>query len=381
MELGAGSATGAGVVAGGYISIDTDPSGAPVIGYVLSNQIFFLRWNGSSWQSLFTGLTVGFYPMFVLDSSGHPIVTWNNHYYGTTNDEIFVKRWNGSAWVEMGVGSATGGGISNSPGGSFFGPDIALDASGNPIVVWEDKSSGNSEIYVKRWNGTQWINMGVNSASAGGISNSAADSTYVDIAVSPAGVPVVTWHEYSYNLNIDSIYVKQWNGTSWIEMGTGSASGKGISTEQRIAHRPSIVIDYTGAPIVTWTGTLYSSDYEIYVKRWNGSAWVEMGAGSAVDGGISNNDLSSMETDIQIAPDGNPIIAWADGPINSNKDIFVRRWNGTAWVEIGTGSASDTGISKTVPNSGYPSITFNSSGNPIIAWNDNGSVFVRYFVP
>ncbi|MEW6200600.1 MAG: hypothetical protein AB1546_01380 [bacterium] len=78
------------------------------------------------------------------DSIGDPIVAWGDRTSG--NYEIYVKRWNGTSWVEMGTGSASGGGASNNLGYSEY-PSIATDSAGNPIIVWDDDTSGNWEIY------------------------------------------------------------------------------------------------------------------------------------------------------------------------------------------------------------------------------------------
>jgi len=61
-----------------------------------------------------------------------------------------VRRWNGSAWEEVGTASASNGGISDNDGKSRT-PAVAIAPDGTPYVVWYDKSSGDYEIYVKRW--------------------------------------------------------------------------------------------------------------------------------------------------------------------------------------------------------------------------------------
>ena len=85
-------------------------------------------------------------PSLALDSAGNPVVAWE---FGvsSSNHEIYIKRWDGKAWVEVGKGSGSLGGISNNKGASSE-PALALDASGNPIVAWSDNTSKKFEIYV-----------------------------------------------------------------------------------------------------------------------------------------------------------------------------------------------------------------------------------------
>jgi len=58
-----------------------------------------------------------------------------------------------AGWEAMGVGSASGGGISKSAGQSS-NPSLAVGPGGAPIIAWSDDSSGNYEIYVQGWNGS-----------------------------------------------------------------------------------------------------------------------------------------------------------------------------------------------------------------------------------
>ena len=52
-------------------------------------------------------------------------------------------------------------------------PSLALDDAGEPVVAWMDRASGFWEIYVKRFDGASWVEVGAGSASGGGISAAA----------------------------------------------------------------------------------------------------------------------------------------------------------------------------------------------------------------
>jgi hypothetical protein len=81
---------------------------------------------------------------------GTPYIAWEDD--GDGDDEIYVRRWNGSSWEEVGSGSASGGGISNNSGSSRRPAlDIAPEPYGTPYVAWYDNSSGDYEIYVRQW--------------------------------------------------------------------------------------------------------------------------------------------------------------------------------------------------------------------------------------
>jgi hypothetical protein len=79
---------------------------------------------------------------------GTPYVVWNDHSGG--NWEVYVRRWNGISWEEVGAGSASGGGISDNSGYSDD-PSVAIALDGMPYVAWEDSDGRDGEIYVRRW--------------------------------------------------------------------------------------------------------------------------------------------------------------------------------------------------------------------------------------
>jgi hypothetical protein len=123
--------------------------------------------------------------------------------------------------------------------------------------------------------------------------------------------------------------VRRWNDSVWAEVGAGSAAGDGISHNPDGAPStdPSLVIGPGGGPIVAWKVrySLWYNDDNIFVKRWNGSAWVEMDEGSATARGITDYPGDAMYPSMATGPNKLPIVAWMDS-YNGSNDIFVRRY-------------------------------------------------------
>jgi hypothetical protein len=226
-------------------------------------------------------------------------------------------------WQEVGVNYASSGGISNNSANSNA-PSLAVDLEGKPIVAWWDQSGGNSEIYVRAWDGLSWIELGANSASEGGISNNEGFSIVPSIATSPNGTHYVAWYD---NSDGDyEIYVRRWDGSNWEEAGTGYASGGGISNNTGASYWPALAIAPDGMPYVAWADDS-NGNYEIYVRAWNGSNWVEVGTGSASNGGISNNNENSEYPSIAESPGGKVYLAWNDSS-SGDTEIYARVWDG-----------------------------------------------------
>ena len=314
---------------------------------------------------------------------GMPVVAWLADRSGTYR--VYVRRWDGTTWAEMGSGSASDGGISNNVG-DWQNPALAIGPDGMPVVAWAGGSNiSDGDIYVRRWDGTTWAEIGAGSATGGGISNTSGWSGYPSLAVGPDGAPVVAWSDGSNgsdDTNNDEIYVRRWDGTTWVELG-GSGSGGGISNTDNYSWYPTLAIDPDGMPIVAWDDRS-SGNREIYVRRWDGTAWAEMGAGSASGGGISHDPFDSQNPSLAIGPDGIPVVAWAKyGRNGAYAEVYVRRWDGAAWAEMDAGSATGGGISNTKMDSWRPSLAIGPVGAPVVTWFDNSSdkyqIYVRRY--
>ena len=409
--IGSGSASGGGISNNSGNStqpkLALDSSGNPVVAWqdttLVTPEIYIRRWNpnSSAWAEIGTGSASGAgisntsvsngaqVPSLALDLGGNPVVAWQDYSYATP--EIYIKRWNaanGGTWEQIIPGSASGGGISNSNRGAVA-PSLALDSTGNPVVSWTDSSSGNSQIYIRRWNptGGTWDEIGAGSASGGGISNSSAGSYVPSLTLDSSGNPVVAWQNGGAGGNAE-IYIKRWNptGGTWDEIGVGSASGGGISNNSGWSLNPSLALDSSGNPVVAWYDWTYpTSTPEIYIRRFdpgNGGSWVEIGAGSASGMGISNSAVGAVQPSLALDSAGNPVVAWEEGTFwGKGYYIYIRRWNATGgtWDEIGPNSASDKGISDNIPptqyGAYYPSLALDSSGNPFVAWVNDSIYF------
>ena len=99
---------------------------------------------------------------------------------------------------------------------------------------------------------------------------------------------------------------------------------------------------------------------------------IQVGEGIAADGGISGSNEISLAPHVAVAPDDTVYVIWYER-LGTNTDILIRRWNGSIWVEVGAGSATGGGISNTVGSSSLPSVTITSANMPIVAWADDTS--------
>lgn len=338
---------------------------------VLAGNVFG-QWEGLGGSNTGTGISgstgTAQRPAIATDAQGNPIIAWQDDAGGVSN--VYARRWNGEAWVEMGDNSASASGVSGSTTGAYS-PSIATDASGNPVVAWQDDDGANNNVYLKRWNGEAWVEVG-GSATGKGISDSTTCSYYPAVTVQSDGSPVVAWQGYANNRA--NIYMRRWNGEAWVEVGD-SASGNGVSAQtEGEAAGPCVTCDESGNPVIAWPSKAESGAISVYTRGWNGTLWGDTQTPSgdsthAVYPSLAGSDKANGFND-------NPAVVWADDS-SGTQQINLKRWNGEAWVEVGD-SASGGGISDMSGTNYATSVTIAPDGQPVISWTNHDTTTSIY---
>jgi len=173
-----------------YISVGMTPSitGNSSFWYVVSTQNGWLsvQKDYTYLGSLFQSGSQSYAsnPEIVL-YSGNPVVAWEED----SGANIYIAKWNGSEWIIFGVDTL--------PGGYF--DSLRLAASGTDLYAVYTKSTGSPHISVSKWNGIEWSSLDDPSES------SSSTISTVEITVYE-GQPVVAFVENNV------FKVKKWIG-------------------------------------------------------------------------------------------------------------------------------------------------------------------------
>ncbi len=140
-------------------------------------------------------------PKLALSRNGEPTVAWmddTSARFGKRKDyvrgswQIYLRSRTANGWQQL-AGSASGQGISATRGESRA-PALALDPLGNPYVAWQDNTRGNDEILLSAWTGTAWRET-CGSHAAGGLSANSGSSGLPALAVDTSGSAYVAWND------------------------------------------------------------------------------------------------------------------------------------------------------------------------------------------
>ncbi|MBI4575862.1 MAG: hypothetical protein HY722_06320 [Planctomycetes bacterium] len=369
-----------------------DPRGLPVIAWqqeVAGSWRVYLRvWDGQRWIELGGSATGGglsgttghaLRPRVAVDSMGRAVVAWNELETGSRTLQVYLRRWSGTAWDALG-GSASVGGLSRTSDHAEA-VTLALDATGNPVVAWEQTIPGSwpryRQVYLRRWTGSAWEELG-GSATGGGVSATPGQSQMPSVVVDSLGRPVVAWLEGDPRSR--EVRLARWDGRAWTGLGGSSGPGGLSLGPTGEDYRPALALDAADRPAVAWSNLDPTGAWQVYLRRFDGTAWVEL-AGSGSGPGLSATPGASRFADLAVdAATANPVVVWSDtsGP-SSGWETYLRRWDGGAWVEVG-GSATGGGLSAgTSGSSQIPSLAVDAQGRPLVAWEEGGALTQVYF--
>lgn len=255
--------------------------------------------------------------------------------------QVYVKKSNGIGFESV------SGSLNISPAKSAEVPRVAF-VGDTPYAVWHERSAGNIwQIYVKLYNGTNWQQVG------GSLNMDASkDAVVADIAAW-SSTPYVTWYES--NGSRTQIYVKHFDGLSWVQDGGGSLN---IDTNSN-AFDPEIVI-FNGTPFVAWQEN--SGTDQIFVKYLNGSNWQSLG-------GILNLNPARAAFTPNIAFVGKkPYVAWHENSDTGYRNVVVKYYNGSNWVQEGT--ALNIDIAR---DAEYPYLAAFNDRSLFVTWHEYNS--------
>jgi hypothetical protein len=260
---------------------------------------------------------------------------------------VHVKRFDGANWVTVGTDP-----LNLDPAHNASNPMIA-DVGGVPYVSWVEFDGTHSRVYVKRFDGTDWVAVG-----SGYLNNSAPGEARFPVIAAVGGVPYVAWMESS-GAN-DQLFVKRFNGalSLWESVGAGALN---ISLSHDVGLESLASIG--GVPYVAWTEDDGTS-YQLHVMRFDGTSWSSPGNESL------NVDPAGSPGGPNIADIGGvPVVMFQEADGASASQIRVKRLRGTDWVSVGGSLNADPSRPAYVID---PAMT-DSGGVPYATWEEVGS--------
>jgi len=259
-------------------------------------------------------------------------------------------------------------GLSTQQGGKFRGADIQnihytdnissicakKDKLGRIWLVWEEKGSERSDIYIAQLRNNKIVNPTALTDNMRGFNFSPNINFSIENDLFMAWVnyyqkkyTIVVknvrtnqcWHINSYSAldpqliidetgkiwlfwvgqlrNCDEILYTTFDGVKWKEPSS-------LNQYPDVPHiTPSIALDFYGFPHVVWS-SYDGDDYELYYSYWDGNKWHK-------EKRITNNqDIADNSPSISLLFDAIPLVTWSRY-INGKREVCATYKNGNGW--------------------------------------------------
>jgi hypothetical protein len=344
-------------------SLVLDDAGQPHLLYLLDNTTLkYAHQEGAAWQpeTVTQGGDPGRYNTMILDQEERPHIVYSDR----GRMALWYAAWDGSAWQTRAVDQGEWD-------YAFDYAGLALDGDGHPHVAYnKDDVLWGNELYYGRWDGATWQIQKLLSKDIGSASNAAA--LVLDSAGRPhivhgvwSGIAHTYWDgaawqsetvdaqaEFSssrLSLTIDGadkLHLAYWDMTNEaLKYAYQDGADWRVQTVDIEGRSPSIALDSTGRPHISYCRIPGGLCEELRYARWDGAKWQI----STLEGGGDTGFHTSLAFDS------------ADQPRISyyNLDegaVKYARWDGTTW-QI-----------ETVSSGSYPSMVLDSAGRPHISY-------------
>jgi len=292
-----------------------------------------------------------------MDPKGNAIAVWTVYDWSWNHTSVRSNRY------VVGTGWSGVTNLSTEDVQMAFSPQVALDSTGNAMVVWrQDGGAGNKSAqgvhadyytYGSGWGKPTLIESSANTKDRSGDG--------IRVAFDPAGNAIAAWYQYSK----PGIFANRF------------VPGKGWETPQSIADPGktsyddgvNLALDKDGNAIATWN----QSGGVLYANRFvSGSGW-----GTTV---VVNPNGSDYSSQVAFYQNGSALAIWGQYACNSYNIMSSQYSAGTGWSAVSQCyDKSPSYINKTLDYTREPQLVIDSKGTATAVWirgyGGYGSIF------
>lgn len=330
---------------------------------------FVYRPAGGPWQpdelvTTAVTTTIQYVPDIAVDDSGNAYVVWADGRNGNRDIYFAYRPAGGGSWTEEQVNDVTN---TAWPDGRVS-PSIAVDATGNAVVVWTDERSSLDVYSDYRPAGGSWGTDTLVTDDAG--TDYQGDP---DVTIGADGTTYVVWADSRGEESYDNIFfaTRPLTGTVWSSYETVPGFPSGMAGWRA---EPSVSVNVSGTVHIAYVQTLWvGTHWDSNINRvyWSaGSGWYSEGQANLNDGGIDQRNPA-----IVVDPSNDPRAVWEDNHLNGSTDIFYSysgEWGGGFHFRVNDGSINE------FYNQYNPDYAIDPYGNEYAIWVDDRNVYCYF---
>ncbi len=289
-----------------------------------------MKFDGTTWNAVGTaGFTPG-----MAHHSNFCLAPNNNIYFsfadGNSMSRASVMRYDGSSWVSMGTNISTG---------ECQYSNIKVNSAGTPYLVYIDNSINGGSLFVKTWDGTNWVDLGGSPVVTGnaGFATAAVDANDTLYVACKNGM--------------GQVVVKKYDGVTWQNVGAAF-----LSQPMGSAMELNLKFNSANVPYITYWNPAPMGP-KVSVHQFDGSNWALVGPASF------NTGIAQFAT-IAFGANDTPYVAFMDQMLGQK--AVVMKWDGTNWIDVGTPGFTPS-------TAAHLGLAMDAIGNPYVVYFDQAN--------
>lgn len=289
-----------------------------------------------------------FEPDIAMDSTGNAVIVWQSGGQDGFEQGVFGQRF---AADRSALGSEFQ--VNTFTQSDQIRPSVAMDADGDFVVVWASSFQDGSEygIYGQRYDASGTAQGGefrINTTTN-------MDQRNPSVAIDADGNFLVVWRsEGQGGGGGANIY-----GQRYAQDGTKVGGEFPVSTLSGYSDYPRIAMNNTGDFVVVWRVFFSTGVFDVYCQKFN-AAGMPQGDEFQLESVTGGNEFSP---DIAIDSAGNFTVVWATGVGEDDYEIWLESFNQDAVPMNGP-----INVVSDLEDTGPPFIAMNSQGNGVLTW-------------
>lgn len=246
----------------------------------------------------------------VTDGAGGAIICWLDQRNFGSGQDIYAQKVNASGlvqWLNNGIVVCNANALQTAQ-------QMIPDGSGGAILTWEDRRSGQADIYVQRFNtsgAAQWTANGIAVCNAGAVQNE------VQIIPGASGGAIIIWTDERNSFQQD-IYAQEIDITG---LPLWTANGVMVANESHSQFSAQLIADNANGAIIAWQDLRTTLNYDIYSSKLSSAGTLPLQFLSFSAAGNRNdvlltwstaNEINASHFEIEFSTNGNSFAKIAD---------------------------------------------------------------------
>lgn len=294
-------------------------------------------------------------PAAAMNKAGNAVVAWAQN--DGTSWRIYKSEFRDGKWDQP---ASLGDAVSPS-GTNAMDPKVAIADNGDIVIAWVQFRGKKHHIYIAEYRKGKWT---MPKSLDQHVSPGEKAAWQIDIAMDADGNTIIVWDQESY-IQDYAIYFSEYRDGSWRHPpSVKDAISKHSGKERSDALGPRVAMNNSGKALITWEQRT-DGFTRIYKSEYLGGRWVHPKDTtdfiSPSDGGNAGKAIPVL------AGNGMSLIAWQQSNDNRRR-IYKSEYDGSKWIHpLVTDAISPLTIDN--DNAEINSVTINNKGDAIILWS------------